>query len=94
MYTGGQCGRYNCGDCGKVVESVEHVLLHCVQHIAARDKLILTIESGYSQTSTMPHLRTLTLPRLLGPNTDLPRDMRICINKAVVGFFRDLHINM
>ena len=56
--------------------------------------LFSTIECGYSRTSTMPHLRTLTLPRLLGPNTDLPLAMRMVITQAVVGFFRDLHINL
>ncbi len=82
-----------CG-CGNDVESVEHVFLHCPQHVAARDKLLSTIEIGYVQTATHPHLRTVSLSRLLGPNPDLTRVMRSCINNAVVGFLRELHINI
>ncbi len=73
-----QCG----GDTGTIV----HFLLHCPLHTQAREALLSNIELGYASTQTPPHLRTLDINTLLGSNQNMPRDMRLCIHKAVAGF--------
>ena len=79
-------------ECGLDTGTIGHFLFHCPLHTQSRERLVAEIERGYITTSTPPHLRTLNTSTLIGSNEELPKDMRLCIHRAVAGFLSSCNI--
>jgi ribonuclease HI len=73
-------------ECGFDIADRDHFLMHCSLHHDAREKMVDQIEAGYISTQTMIHLRTLSIERLIGPNKDLPPEMRNIILSSIETF--------
>ena len=68
--------------CGLDEETIQHVLLDCPQYIEARESTVTSIEKGYRNTNTEPHLRCLNIDTLIGSNPGIPPKMKSLVNHA------------
>ena len=80
QYPSSQC------DCGEGTGDRRHYLLECKIHSNERELMMNSIDSGFHKLKTPPHLRTITLHQLLGPNLEFTQDTRKMISNAVSTF--------
>ena len=76
--------------CGNDSGTVEHFLLFCPQFNKQKKLMISTIFELYHKADIPPAARSIDLPTLPGPKSELPKPVREAIRDAVLTLFTSL----
>jgi len=80
--------------CGFADQTIEHVLLDCLQHVEARSVLIREIEEEFVTADIPPHNRSINISLLLAGNPELTVQSQETIRGAFNTFLRTLHTSI